>query len=127
MRWLVDGMNLIGSRPDGWWLDRAGARRRLVAQLEALRRQPDVESVAVVFDGPDAPDEVVAGHRAGIEVSFAGTGPDAADRLIAATVAGSSDPGRLVVVTSDRALVAAVRAAGAAVVGTSAFRRRLQV
>ncbi len=31
MHWVVDGMNLIGSRPDGWWRDRAGARRRLVA------------------------------------------------------------------------------------------------
>jgi hypothetical protein len=20
-RWLVDGTNVVGSRPDGWWLD----------------------------------------------------------------------------------------------------------
>ena len=33
-RWLVDGMNLIGSRPDGWWADRARAMRELVSELE---------------------------------------------------------------------------------------------
>lgn len=30
---VVDGNNVMGSRPDGWWKDRAGAARRLVAQL----------------------------------------------------------------------------------------------
>ena len=29
---VVDGMNVIGSRPDGWWRDRAGASRRLHAR-----------------------------------------------------------------------------------------------
>ena len=29
--WLVDGMNVIGSKPDGWWRDRTGAMRRLLA------------------------------------------------------------------------------------------------
>ncbi len=35
-RLVVDGMNVIGSRPDGWWRDRAAAARRLVGRLEAL-------------------------------------------------------------------------------------------
>ena len=30
MRWFIDAMNVIGSRPDGWWRDREGAVRRLV-------------------------------------------------------------------------------------------------
>ncbi|MGE5857760.1 MAG: RNA-binding protein, partial [Solirubrobacterales bacterium] len=34
MRWLVDAMNVIGSRPDGWWKDRHAAMLRLVDQLE---------------------------------------------------------------------------------------------
>ncbi len=34
MRWLVDGMNVIGTRPDGWWKDRHAAMVRLVGQLE---------------------------------------------------------------------------------------------
>ena len=26
---VVDAANVVGSRPDGWWKDRAGAARRL--------------------------------------------------------------------------------------------------
>jgi hypothetical protein len=33
---LVDAANVVGSRPDGWWRDRAGAAARLVASLAAL-------------------------------------------------------------------------------------------
>jgi 8-oxo-dGTP diphosphatase len=29
MTWVIDASNVIGSRPDGWWRDRAGATRRL--------------------------------------------------------------------------------------------------
>ncbi|MBV9088657.1 MAG: RNA-binding protein, partial [Mycobacteriaceae bacterium] len=25
MRWIVDGMNVIGTRPDGWWKHRRRA------------------------------------------------------------------------------------------------------
>ncbi|MBM3141325.1 MAG: NTP pyrophosphohydrolase, partial [Chloroflexi bacterium] len=32
-RLIVDAMNVIGSRPDGWWRDRPGAARRLVRAL----------------------------------------------------------------------------------------------
>lgn len=32
---VVDGANVVGSRPDGWWRDRAGAAERLAAQLVA--------------------------------------------------------------------------------------------
>ena len=35
MRWFIDAMNVIGSRPDGWWRDRDGAMRRLVDQVRA--------------------------------------------------------------------------------------------
>src|SRR5215472_3806630 len=34
---IVDGANVMGSRPDGWWRDRAGAARRLRDQLAVLR------------------------------------------------------------------------------------------
>jgi 8-oxo-dGTP diphosphatase len=33
---IVDGANVVGSRPDGWWRDRAGAAVRLRDQLEPL-------------------------------------------------------------------------------------------
>jgi hypothetical protein len=34
---LVDVANVVGSRPDGWWRDRAGAASRLLESLAELR------------------------------------------------------------------------------------------
>jgi hypothetical protein len=34
---LVDVANVVGSRPDGWWRDRAGAASRLLQSLAGLR------------------------------------------------------------------------------------------
>jgi predicted RNA-binding protein with PIN domain len=116
MRWLVDGMNVVGSRPDGWWRDRGAAMARLVAELERLE-----DDVAVVFDG--APFEIEAD---GVEVVFASRrGPNAADDDIAARVAADPDPASLTVVTSDADLERRVREHGAQVEGAGAFRRRL--
>jgi predicted RNA-binding protein with PIN domain len=126
VRWLVDGMNVIGARPDGWWRDRPAARRRLVAELGIFAGRPEVDAVAVVFDGNEALGEVAEAAAVGVEVSFAGRGADAADRVIAALVSASPDPHGVTVVTSDAALAAAVREAGAAVVGASVFRRDLR-
>jgi hypothetical protein len=115
-RWVVDGMNVIGSRPDGWWRDRRGAMRRLVDELSGL-----AEPVTVVLDG--SPFDLDGGT---VEVRFASRrGADAADDDIAALVAADPDPGDLRVVTSDAALGRRVREHGAAVEGAGAFRRRL--
>jgi predicted RNA-binding protein with PIN domain len=120
VRWLVDGMNVIGSRPTGWWRDRPGAMRALAEELSALAAESGDE-VAVIFDGK--PFELEA---AGVEVGFASRrGPDAADDDIAERVAADSDPAGLRVVTSDAALAERARGAGAEVVGAGAFRRRL--
>jgi predicted RNA-binding protein with PIN domain len=111
---IVDGNNVMGSRPDGWWRDRAGAARRLVAQLGDWAAVAD-RDVLVVFDGAppaglDAPPRV--------EVRFARRrGPDAADDEIAAFVEADAAPERLRVVTSDAVLARRVRAHGAAVAG----------
>ena len=120
VRRLVDGMNVMGAKPDGWWRDRDGAGRRLVASLEAYAAASG-EAVAVVFDGrPFA----VEAER--VEVGWAERrGRDAADDTIAARVEADADPSDLVVVTSDQGLAERVRAAGAAVEGAGAFRRRL--
>ena len=126
MQWLVDGMNVIGTRPDGWWRDRAAARRRIVEELARFARREGVGRVTVVFDGRAVPDEIAAGTSAGIEVAFAPGGPDAADRVIAGIADGADDPSDLTVVTSDGALAVAVRAAGAEVVGAGTFRRLLE-
>jgi len=36
---IVDGANVMGSRADGWWRDRAGAMARLHGELAALAAQ----------------------------------------------------------------------------------------
>jgi predicted RNA-binding protein with PIN domain len=114
-RWLVDGMNVIGSRPTGWWRDRPRAMRELVELLRGLG-----EPVTVVFDGKPFP--LDGGEE--VEVVFASRlGRDAADDDIAALVERSAEPLR--VVTSDRALAARVREQGGEVVGARAFRERL--
>jgi len=134
MRWLVDGMNVIGSRPDGWWRDRPAARRRLVGELAAFAERENGE-VTVVFDGRGDPGEVEAGRAQGVTVDFAPGGPDAADRVIAAMVEpqvateGSrdvaTDDGSATIVTSDAELARRVRAFGADVIGAASFLRRI--
>jgi predicted RNA-binding protein with PIN domain len=120
MRWLVDGMNVVGSRPDGWWRDRRAAMKRLTDLLAAFAEETG-EPVTVVFDG--RPFDLSA---PGVEVEFApGRGPNAADHVIAARVQADPDPQSLRVVTSDRELAERVRAAGAQVVGSGPFRKRL--
>ena len=48
---IVDAANVMGSRPDGWWRDRAGAARRLRDQLEVLA----AEGVTALPDSVQAP------------------------------------------------------------------------
>jgi len=111
----------MGARPDGWWRDRTGAARRLVAALDGHAAATG-EALAVVFDG--RPFDVEAEH---VDVGWAERrGRDAADDTIAARVEADADPSDLVVVTSDARLAERVRAAGAAVEGAGAFRRRLE-
>jgi predicted RNA-binding protein with PIN domain len=119
-RLIVDGNNVMGSRPDGWWRDRAGAAARLVEAIGAWAE----EEVLVVFDGrPPEPPPAAAPH---VEVRYAARGGrDGADDVIAALVAGDADPRSLRVVTSDAALAARVRAHGAAVTGARGFRDAL--
>jgi len=124
VRWIIDGMNLIGSRPDGWWRDRAAARRRLVDELGRFTLAGG-DRIEVVFDGAARADEVDRGAELGVAVSFAPGGPNAADRVIAEMARNASDPGATTVVTSDGPLASSVRATGVEVVGVSAFRRRL--
>jgi predicted RNA-binding protein with PIN domain len=122
-RWLVDGMNVIGSRPDRWWNDPDRAIRRLIEELDRYA-QGTHEEVTVVFDRQ--PRDVSPGMHGEITVAFASRrGRNAADHEIAEMVADDGSPATLHVVTSDRALADRVRDRGARVASSGSFRRRL--
>jgi predicted RNA-binding protein with PIN domain len=124
MRWLVDGMNVIGSRPDGWWRDRAGAARRLAAGLRQLAADRG-EAITVALEGTVVPD-LPAGEHDGLTVLYARRrGPNAADDRIVEAVAADPDGASLSVVTSDRDLARRVRDLGATVVSPSVLLRQL--
>ncbi|MEI4281095.1 hypothetical protein [Klenkia terrae] len=110
MNLLVDVANVVGSRPDGWWRDRAGATSRLLDRLALL----DDEVVAVV-EGRARDVAEVPGVRL---VRATGSGDDA----LVAEAAGL--PGPLVVVTADRGLRARLPA-GATVHGPGWLLDRL--
>jgi hypothetical protein len=122
---LVDAANVVGSRPDGWWRDRAGAARHLVEDLRAALADgrlagPTVGSIVVVLEGR-ARLGAAEWSSGGVEVVHAQGSGD--DRLVALA---ESVPGSVRVVTADRALRARIQAAGGQVVGPSWLLDRLE-
>lgn len=103
--WVVDGNNVYGSRPDGWWRDRPAAAARLAAAVERWQRS-EGEPVVVFFDGRPAP-HLLALERDGFAVRFADRpGRDAADDAIVRFVEDVyGDEPNLRVVTADRGLI----------------------
>jgi hypothetical protein len=119
---IVDGANVVGSVPDGWWRDRAGAAARLRDRLVPLaaRGLPDLPGpieLVLVTEGK-ARDVAPA---AGVRVE--GTARSGDDRIVELVTAEGADR-RVVVVTADRELRARVSALGAEVRGPSAVPRR---
>jgi 8-oxo-dGTP diphosphatase len=143
---IVDGANVVGSRPDGWWRDRAGAATRLRAELapvvtEGITRLPDGGRPADDGGRPADGRRRVDGARSArvwmrwmpdvVLVVEGAARPAAADpdgspvRVVAAQ--GSGDDaitalagqiaGRRIVVTADRELRNRCIAAGAMVAG----------
>ena len=122
MRLVVDAMNVIGSKPDGWWRDREGAVARLVAALEGYAAEYGEERVTVVLERE--PRRPLAAER--VEVLWAPEpGRDAADDEIVRRLPEWLGEGEVAVVTSDRGLAARAEGAGAAVRPARAFRRAL--
>jgi predicted RNA-binding protein with PIN domain len=119
---LVDGNNVIGSVPDGWWRNRPGAVRKLVARLQRLAAV-NGEPLHVVFDVPQP--DLPEGEHDGVTVHYATRrGRDAADdRILELLEAGFTES--IEVVTSDRALADAARKLGATVVGAGTLLTRL--
>lgn len=135
---VVDIANVMGSRPDGWWRDRAGAARRLVGQITGLAvtgvgalpsviPAPALERwfprFVVVVEGAaaagwDEPAEGGAGPAGLVDeqpvvVRARGSGDDEIVRQAAAC----AEYGPALVVTADRELRLRCTAAGAAVTG----------
>jgi hypothetical protein len=116
VRWIIDAMNVIGSRPDGWWKDRHGAMVALVTRLERWVAEGD--EVTVVFEGPPSPPI----GSASIRIAHApAAAADSADDEIVRLLRDDPAPERITVVTSDTALAGRVRAAGAGVYPASRF------
>jgi predicted RNA-binding protein with PIN domain len=122
MRWIVDGMNVIGTRPDGWWKDRHGAMVRLVDLLERFAAATGAE-VTVVFERPPSPPI----KSPVVEVAHAPRpGPNSADAEIVRRLRADPDPESIRVVTSDRALADQARFLDALVEPAEAFRREIE-
>jgi uncharacterized protein YaiI (UPF0178 family) len=118
---MVDAMNVIGSRPDGWWRDRHGAMAGLVERLERFAEETG-EEVTVVFEHEPRPPI----SSALIETAHAPRGGrDAADDEIVRRLEADGSPETITVVTSDRKLAARVRAVGGEVEPAQRFRHRL--
>jgi hypothetical protein len=104
---LVDVANVVGSRPDGWWRDRAGAAERLLARLAELPgrrltgpdgRPLDVDGVVAVVEGQAHAARAPDGVRV---VRATGSGDDALASCATELAAARES---LLVVTADRGL-----------------------
>jgi uncharacterized protein YaiI (UPF0178 family) len=117
-RWIVDAMNVIGSRPDGWWKNRSRAMAALVEQLDRWAPTQSLP-VTVVFERPMSPPIV----SSVIEIANAPrAAPNSADDEIVRLIEAEDRPHELTVVTSDSTLADRVRSAGASVYPAASFR-----
>ena len=131
---VVDAANVIGSRPDGWWRDRAGAVARLRDQLAVLAA---AGSSAAVLGGTDGgvrahPEFVLVAEGAARDVeavpgvavvSAARSGDDA---VVDVATQRQGGPRAVVVVTADRELRERVRSVDATTVGPRTLLDLLQ-
>jgi predicted RNA-binding protein with PIN domain len=118
VRWIVDGMNVIGSRPDGWWKDRSGAMAALVEKLDQWATAKG-EDVTVVFERPPS----TAIRSSLIEVAHAPrAAANSADDEIVRLAQADTRPHEIRVVTSDKVLADRVRSLGASVYPAESFR-----
>jgi predicted RNA-binding protein with PIN domain len=121
VHWLIDVMNVIGSRPDRWWNNPDRAMREMAQSLDEFAKLTGDAVTAVLDSDPgDLPevaqaDVVIASRR----------GRNAADLEILRILSTLDTVESVVVVTSDKRLKEKVAAAGARVTPSGSFRGRL--
>ena len=109
---VVDAANVVGSRPNGWWRDRAGAAAVLVGDIRAATAASLLHGpVVVVLEGAACPG-AAEGTSAGVAVVHA---PGEGDETLVTVAAGA--PETVTLVSADRALGTRCRALGCSVVG----------
>ncbi|KUN90178.1 NTP pyrophosphohydrolase [Streptomyces bungoensis] len=115
---IVDGANVVGSVPDGWWRDRRGAAERLRDRLAAdgVPGLPGPAEIVLVVEGAARGVEPVPGVR--VEAA-----PGSGDDRVVELVERAGDRAVLVV-TADRELRRRVTERGAEVTGPRAVRGR---
>ncbi len=117
---LIDAANVVGSRPTGWWRDRAKAASELVDAVRAATATSRLTApVVVVLEGA-ARQGVAEGASDGVTIVHAAGHGD--DTLVGVAVAATD---RVVLVSADRALGDRCRAVGAEVVGPGWLLQRL--
>ena len=122
-RVFVDGNNVMGSRPDGWWRDRAEAARRLVAEIIPLALGHG-GVWTIVFDGKEPPAMPLPPECFTVIHTGHGRRNGADDRIVEFVDALPNWAASLVY-TSDAELRTRVQAAGTQVVGSGTLLRQI--
>ncbi|MGH8981302.1 MAG: hypothetical protein ACRDWE_09825 [Acidimicrobiales bacterium] len=116
---LIDAANVIGSRPTGWWRDRAGAARQFVEELRRAARDGRLPLPAVVILEGDARAGTAETDTDGVSVVHATYNGD--DALVAQIATTGT-----ILVTADRRLRERARELRAETVGPSWLYARLR-
>lgn len=107
---IVDGANVVGARPDGWWKDRGAAARRLHEAL--MTADVPQDKVVLVLEGM-AKGGVRPGKDAHVRTVHARASGD--DTIVAEAKTASEQGDRATVVTADRILMGRVERYGATI------------
>ncbi len=117
---VIDAANVIGSRPTGWWRDRAGAASRFVEQVRVAARAGRLSLPAVIVLEGAGRGGAAESDADGVRVVHAAHSGD--DAVVAQVPPGGAGA---IVVTADRLLCERVRALGAETVGPTWLTGRL--
>lgn len=105
---LVDVANVVGSRPDGWWRDRAGAASRLLESLAGLRGAtvpgPDGAAAVQLADVVAVVEGAARSATAPDTVAVVSATHDGDSEIVAQAQRINADGAVPLVVTADRGL-----------------------